>query len=91
MDGPAVPSLAGGSVAALSRMSWLSATRPIRRMIRWPRGRAPGSARQIARSTSVRCKALETRSWSARSASQLVSAADSGSVSASFTRAEESR
>ena len=88
---PAVPSPAGGRVAAVSSTSSLSATRPIRRMIRWPRGIAPGSASQMARSTSALCRALDTSDWSARSASQLASACDSGSVSASFTSAEESR
>jgi len=78
-------------VASFSSTSWLSATRPTRRMIRCPLGSAPGSARQIARRTSALCRALETSAWSARSASQLASAEDSGSDSASFTSAEESR
>ena len=37
-----------------------------RRIIRWARGSAPGSARQIARSTSARCSELETSACSDR-------------------------
>ncbi len=86
-----VGSLAGGAVAALSSRSWVSETSEIRRMIRWARGRAPGSARQIARSTSARCSELDTSAWPCRAARKLVSATDSGSLSASLTSAEESR